>query len=424
MPEAFCLEAEGLRVGHGGQAVVEGVSFAVAPGSCWALLGANGSGKSTLLRALAGLSAPLSGQLRLGGAQLASLSMAERARRRSFVPQHLPADLAFSVAELLALGRHPHRGLWGPLDPAADGQATAAALKAMDLEALGHKALPQLSGGQRQRAYLAAALATEAPLILLDEPTAHLDVVHQLGLLRALEARRKARGEAVVLVLHDLNLAAQFADQLLVLGEGQVLAQGPVAQVLKPELLRRAFGVDMEVRTHPDSGRPYLLPGAPEARRRGLSAPLRAAGREVLHLVAGGSSGERLLPALHRLGYRLSVGAVNLLDGDEALARRLGADVVVEAPFSPMGAEAQRSLRERLAEAAVVVVADVAWGPGNLANLEAVAELPPGRELYLVASDLRERDFTDGRASALWQGLVAQGAQVMGEAELLAHLAP
>jgi iron complex transport system ATP-binding protein len=247
---------------------------------------------------------------------------------------------------------------------------------------------------------------------MLDEPTAHLDLGHQLEFFKLVRAATEARGVAAVAVLHDLNLAAQFCHRLWLVqagdasGPGGLLAAGRPEAVLLPELVQRAFGLAVQVRHHPDSGLPYLLPVDGIARQTG--------GGPRVHVIAGGGAGERLIPILHRLGCELSVGAVNLLDSDHTLAARLGLDLVVEAPFSPVGEAARRQLAERLARARHVVVADVAWGSGNLPNLEALVASDTHARIWLVAApDDERRDFTEGAAAALLARLQARGAERM-----------
>lgn len=425
------LMARGLAVGHGGKAVLAGLTLAIAPGTFVGLLGANGAGKSTLLRTLAGLLPPIAGQVLIHGKPVARYDARALARQRAYLGQEPPQDSGWKVGELVGLGRYAHQRAWGLVGGAADRALVAAAIARAGVEDLVDRRLDQLSGGQRQRAHLARAFAQGAPLLFLDEPTAHLDVAHQLAFHEVVRTA-VADGTTVVAVLHDLNLAAQFCDRLVVVRAGEggepggILADGAPDAVIRPEIVERAFGLRVQVRHHPETGRPYVLPAAGAVRESGRSARLRATRRDRLHIVAGGGAGQALLPAAWRLGYALSVGAVNLLDSDEALATRLGADVVVEAPFSPIGPEARVALATRLADAATVVVAEVAFGTGNVENLRALlarltAPAPP--RVWLVGTGgLTGRDFTDGEASALWARLLAAGAEALDAPAVLARL--
>lgn len=233
------LEAEALSVALGDRRVVDQVSIRFDAG-CWtAVVGPNGAGKSTLLATLAGLRRPSDGSLRLLGRALAAWPPRERARRLAWLGQLGEADGDLAVRDVVALGRLPTLGLLGAPGP-DDEAAVAAAMAETDCSALGARRLSALSGGERQRVLIARALAVDAPVLLLDEPTAHLDAPHQRALLRGLRAR-VARGVAVATVLHDLNLALA-ADRLAVMVAGRLEAHGPPADPAVREALERAFG--------------------------------------------------------------------------------------------------------------------------------------------------------------------------------------
>ncbi|MDB5097458.1 MAG: ABC-type cobalamin/Fe3+-siderophores transport system, ATPase component [Cyanobacteria bacterium RYN_339] len=414
------LSASRLACGYDGRPVVTEATLAVAPGELVGIVGPNGAGKSTLLKTLAGLLPTLGGQIAVQGKPLAAYRAAELAKLRAYMPQSLPADEGWTVREVVRMGRFPHQRGWGLVEAGADRAAIADALAATGLTTIQDQRVDRLSGGQRQRAYLARALAQDAPLLMLDEPTAHLDLGHQLEFFKLVRAATQERGVAAVAVLHDLNLAAQFCHRLWVVEAGDdaapggILADGRPEAVLVPELIQRAFGLAVQVRHHPDTGLPYLLPVD------GIERQI--AGRwAAVHVIAGGGSGVRLIPTLHRLGFAVSVGVVNLLDSDHTLAARLGLPCVVEAPFSPVGPPARQQLAARLAAAAHVIVGDVAWGSGNLANLEALADLPPDKLWLVEPSDGAGRDFTDGTATRLRAHLLAHGAHALELDALLDH---
>lgn len=238
------LSADGLAVSLGGRPVLSAVAFSVREGERIALVGPNGAGKTTLLRAVAGL-IPHAGRLALRGRPVAQWPARERAREVALVRQQVELAVDFTTEEIVALGRAPHLG-WTERLRADDRARVDGALDAVDLSALARRPVTQLSGGEQQRVALAQALAQDAPLLLLDEPTAHLDVRHQLDLLDRLRALSDA-GKTVIAALHDLGRAARFADRLWVLSGGTLAADGPPAQVLTPALLHDVFGVDAEV---------------------------------------------------------------------------------------------------------------------------------------------------------------------------------
>jgi len=248
----------GYDSADGRRPVLQGATLSLERGEVVALLGANGSGKTTLLRVIAGTLAPSAGTVLLFGRPISAWSRRELARRVAVVPQSPELPDGFSVSEVVALGRIPHaRRLFA--SDARDVEAVAAALRDADVERLAERPVAELSGGERQRVVVAMALAQEPQLLLLDEPTLHLDLAHQLALLRTLHRLRRARALTVVAVLHDLNLAAAFADRVLVVHEGRLVAgHGPDGR-LDPELVRRAFGVAVEEAVTA-SGRRLLAP--------------------------------------------------------------------------------------------------------------------------------------------------------------------
>ena len=238
---------ERVTVSLGGRAVVRDVSASVERGEWVALIGPNGAGKTTLLRAIAGL-LPYEGSVSLLDRPAATLERRARARLLALVPQAPETPPWLTVAEYVLLGRTPHLG---PLahEGAADREAAASALERLELGSLAERPLGTLSGGERQRAVVARALAQEAPIVLLDEPTAALDIGHQQQALELLDALRTTDGLTLVAAMHDLTLAAQYADRVLLLDEGRVVADGTPAEVLTEVALAAHYGASVRVVT-------------------------------------------------------------------------------------------------------------------------------------------------------------------------------
>ncbi|HEX2221692.1 MAG TPA: ABC transporter ATP-binding protein [Candidatus Limnocylindria bacterium] len=256
------IRADGLRfafpAGSPARSVLRGVDLALDRGELVALVGPNGSGKTTLLRLLTGLLRPDAGRISIFGRPLERWSRAELARRVAVLPQSLELPPGFRVAELVEMARAPHaRRLFGATPE--DRDAVERALLEADATALADRRAGALSGGERQRVLVAMSLAQEPDLLLLDEPTIHLDLAHAVGVLRAVEALRSRRGVAVLAVVHDLALASTFAARVAVLHEGRIVADGPPQRVLLPSLIGRVFGVSVEEATTRD-GRRVLVP--------------------------------------------------------------------------------------------------------------------------------------------------------------------
>jgi iron complex transport system ATP-binding protein len=254
------LLIEGLYAGYPGRTAVDGLDLAVRPGELTAVVGPNGCGKSTLLRAVARLHRPAAGRVLAGGADLWSLRPRQAARRVALLPQSPRAPEAITVRDLVRYGRHPHQGLFRQWSR-GDEEAVAEALSATATAELADRRLDELSGGQRQRCWLAMVLAQQTPVVLLDEPTSALDLGHAVEVLDL--ARAVARsGRTVVAVLHDLSGAARYADTLVALRAGRLLASGPPREVVSPSLVRELYGVRADVLAAPGDGAPVVVPAA------------------------------------------------------------------------------------------------------------------------------------------------------------------
>lgn len=255
------LRAEALTLAYGEREVVHDLTLAIPDGQVTAVVGPNACGKSTLLRGLARLLPPARGRVLLDGVPVAQRPTREVARVLGVLPQQPLAPEGVTVAELVGRGRSPHHGLldrWS----GADDAAVAEALHLTGTLDLAERRLDELSGGQRQRVWIAMALAQGTDVLLLDEPTTFLDVAHQVEVLELLAELNATRGTTVVLVLHDLSLAARYADLLVVMAQGRVVAAGPPAQVLDAATVRRAFGLECVVVPDPVTGTPLVVPVA------------------------------------------------------------------------------------------------------------------------------------------------------------------
>ncbi len=259
MTTAHQLSADAVTLAYGDRIVVDQLSLAIAGGRVTVIVGANGCGKSTLLRTLARLIRPRSGQVVLDGAELSSRPTREIARTLGLLPQGPVAPEGIAVADLVGRGRHPHQRLLARWT-ARDYQVVAEALAVTGIADLADRSVDELSGGQRQRVWIAMALAQQTDLLLLDEPTTHLDVAHQIEVLDLLTDLNRDRGTTIVMVLHDLNLAARYADELVAIVDGRVHAVGAPIDVITPDLVRDVFGLDCTVIPDPLSGKPLVLP--------------------------------------------------------------------------------------------------------------------------------------------------------------------
>ena len=261
------LRATGLSVGYDGADVIDGLDLLVPSERVTAVVGANGCGKSTLLRALARLMRPRRGSVLLDGRSIYEQPSKAVARRLGMLPQSPVAPDGLTVEDVVARGRYPHQGLFRQWS-AQDEAAVEEALAATDMVGLRDRQLDELSGGQRQRAWIAMTLAQQTELLLLDEPTTFLDLAHQVDVLELLDRLVDERGRTVVMVLHDINQACRYADQLVAVRDGRIHAAGAPADVVDNAFIHDVFGLEARVVEDPVTGTPLCLPIAQPRRTR------------------------------------------------------------------------------------------------------------------------------------------------------------
>lgn len=259
------LVAEGIVAELGGTRILDGVDLAVEPGGWISIVGPNGAGKTTLIRVLSGALAARAGRVLIDGDDLSSLRTRDRGRRIALVPQSPVVPVGVSALDYVLLGRTPHIPFFGS-ESTDDLDVALGTLDRLGVGDLAHRDVESCSGGERQRVFLARALAQQAPILLLDEPTTALDIGHQQEVLDLVDGLRTDHGIAVVSTMHDLTLAGLYADELMLLGGGRVVERGPAASVLTEDSLRRHFGARVSVL--PGASGPVVVPHrAPQARR-------------------------------------------------------------------------------------------------------------------------------------------------------------
>ncbi len=415
------LTIERVTAGYSpGRPVLREISLSVKRGEFVGVAGPNGSGKSTLVRVASRSLRPWEGRALLDGRDVWSLGAREFARRTAVVPQETYVPFDLSALETVLLGRHPHAGPLH-LENAADENAAIEALDAVGAAGLARRSIREISGGERQRVIVAKALMQEPALLLLDEPTAHLDVAHQMEVLSLVSRLAKERELTVVAVLHDLNLAAAWCQRIVVMHGGQIAADGAPNDVITEPMIAHVWQARMWVKRHPATGRPFLLPAPPPFEPED---PRNGHGLRV-HVICGGGSGGPALSALMDAGWSVTCGVVNVGDSDEEMCRAMNIPHVAEAPFCPVSPE-RASANLRLAtEADAVVLTAFCVGPGNLDNLRtALAAMEAGRRvIYLRGTDEQTADFTGGEGAALLAKIRERAAEAASVDELRAKIA-
>lgn len=412
------LFVEKLDFSYGCETILKEISFQVEEGGFVAIVGPNGSGKSTLLKNLSAALTPMSGQVFLEGASLFQVPPKELAKKMAVVPQETGVQFPFTVMETVLMGRMPHQKRFQG-DSEGDLARVKEALERTNTWHLRDRSIMELSGGERQRVIVARALAQEPQILLLDEPTAHLDLQHQMELLHLLKALNEESKVTVLAVLHDLNLAAQFSKYVLLLHNTHIFAAGSPEEVLTAGNIRQVYGMEVVIAPNHLTGKFNIIPVA-------LSKPMASPSKPpAIHLICGGGTGSFLMEQLVQQGYQVSCGVVNIGDTDWSKAQSLGIPMVEEMPFTPISEETYEQNCNLLKKSQIVVVLPIPFGHGNVGNLrQALGAYQMGKEVFLVGEeDLSGRDFTGGKAKEIYDTLLEGGVQVIPQAmELLSLL--
>jgi iron complex transport system ATP-binding protein len=393
------LVVDRVTAGYGRRTVLQEVSMVAPRGQVTGLIGPNGSGKTTLVRVASRGLEPRAGVVLVEGLNPYALRARQAARLVAVVPQEVQPAFEYSVFEMVLMGRSPYRSAWGG-GGAEDWTQARRAMAAGRVQHLADRPLGELSGGERQRVILAQALAQDAPVLLLDEPTTHLDIRHVVEFASLIRELARSEEKAVLAIFHDLNLASAYCDQLYAMAEGRIVASGSPGSVLTRDLVAEIFGIEVEVTPSGVTGRPAVIVAPPVT---ALGPRLEA----LVHVVGGAGRAAPILRGLVERGFDVSVGVLHDGDTDAVVAERLNLVRVTVPPFSEIDARSAGDCLELMIAASLVVVCDAPFGPGNIENLRlalrAIERGVPG--ILLEQVPIQERDFTNGRAAELWSRL-------------------
>lgn len=400
------IVVDGLELRYGSHPVLDGAEFTVRRGDLLALLGANGAGKSTLLRCISKILAPTTGQILLNGRELRTIAAREAASLMAVVPQEQAVDFDFTVEEIVRMGRLPYLRRF---QKEGEEEETIAR-RAMEMTGVSHlagRSITALSGGEKQRVLMARAICQEPEALLLDEPTANLDIGYQSSFLELAARLNREKGVTVIAAIHDLNLAVHHFDRFMLLAEGRVLATGRAEEVITAEKIRRSYGVPAFIYRHPLYG---VLQVSVEKRNPAGKAVRRAA---RVHVIGGGEEALPALELLYRAGLRLSVGPVSVQDSGCRFAQFHRFPVVKVPPFSAITDSLHQAHLQLIRRADAVVVPPVPFGEGNLRCLTAVKQAGNGGipVFVLEPAGLSKRDFSGGKASEMFKQLLQGGAR-------------
>ncbi len=394
------LKIQGLTTGYSEDEVLKNVSLNMGKGDFTGIIGPNGSGKSTLIRASTGIIEAWSGKISLDGKSIESMKRRQIAKKTAVVPQDTFISFPYSAWEVVVMGRTPYLGRFE--NPGKKDKSLAKnAMRATGTFKFKDSSVQELSGGELQRVVVARALTQEPDLLLLDEATSHLDIGHKKEIMDTIKAKNQEEKLGVISVHHNLNLAARYCENILLLDEGDIHAYGTPEEVLTSSNLRAVYGVEAEVHEHPKDGSLYVSP-VDESWSKG--------GEEKrIHVVCGGDSSGALLRELIEEGYKVSAGVLNVMDSDYEKAEFLDIECVTEAPFSNISEDSYENNLKLIKQSDLVILTDFPVGEGNVRNLEGVLEGIDGSKecLMIDGQNVEKRDYTEnGKGARLYRKLL------------------
>ena len=391
----YALEVDNLEYGYDNSLTLKGISFHVEKGEFLSIIGPNGSGKSTLLKTLNRLYKIKSGTILIESRDINDYKSRDMAKKIALVPQDTSIDYEFSVEDVVMMGRHPYKGRFQKEDQ-EDLDIIYEAMEMTNTLKLRDRLITEISGGERQRVFIAKALAQKPSIILLDEPTSHLDINHQMDILNLLKTLNEQRGMTIVLVIHDINLAARYSHEIILLNAGKIQRKGTPEAVITNENVEIAYNLKIAIEKNKYTNTIYLTP---------IEIPHIAANNNLkrIHIICGGGTGQDVINQLYYKGFKLSLGVLNVGDSDWELGKSLRIPMVEEAPFSGISDKAYNKNFDTVQSSDIIVITKVPIGNGNLRNYELAFEaLKSGKKVYFVGENEYDTlDYTNGQGIEL-----------------------
>ncbi|MCW4016136.1 MAG: ABC transporter ATP-binding protein [Candidatus Bathyarchaeota archaeon] len=410
------LSIDGIECSYGSVDVLKDINFNVKSGEFLGILGPNGSGKTTLLKSISRVLKPKKGAILIGTENIYNMKTVDVAKQMAVVPQSTPVSFDFTALEVVLMGRNPHMARF-KMEGKKDLEIAKKSMELTRTWEFADRPVTELSGGEIQRVIIARALTQEPQILLLDEPTTHLDISNQLEIMDLIKHLCETQKLLIVAVFHDFNLAARYCDSIILLKDGKIVAAGKSNDTLTSENVKKVFSVNTIVKNHPITGQLHVIP---------ISRPIILQPKSlIVHLICGGGTGSPIMKTLLDEGYRVTAGVLNLLDTDQETAQLLSIPTTNEAPFSPITTEAHKANLQMISKANVLVVTPTQFGDGNLRNLDAAeTALKQGIPTVLLENGpMGERDFTNGKATEYLKRLKTKGATtVKSTSELVQFL--
>ena len=404
------ISVKNLNFSYGKKKILDDVSFNVGKGDFISILGPNGAGKSTIVNLISSILKDYEGRIEVGGRNLKRLNSKDVAKMMAVVPQYTDPGFSFTVAEMVMMGRNPYISRFGT-ERKEDYHAADEAMEKTKILTFANRKFSELSGGEKQRVIIAQALAQDSPILLLDEPTSHLDINFQIEFMNLFLDLNKREKKTIIGIFQDINLAIQNSQKIMLLKEGRIFNFGSVEDTINRENIKNVFGSDVFIGRNPVTGNLYVSPVFNTAIERDIIA--QGANKcSRVHVIGGGGAASQVISLLHSSGYVISCGVINTLDSDLDTARMLEIPYAAEAPFSPISLDSQNKNFEFIKSSDAVILPAVEFGPGNFSNLLSVNKAIGLRKKVIIIDkeNIRKRDHTDGKAEKLYGKMIKNGA--------------
>jgi iron complex transport system ATP-binding protein len=392
--------------GYDGTKVLNNLSFNVEAGSFVSILGPNGSGKSTLINLISKVLKNYNGEIKIRDKDIGKISTRDIAKLVAVVPQYINPGFDFTVGEIVLMGRFPYVSRFGR-EKKEDFETAQNVMEKTKILDLARKKFNELSGGEKQRVVIAQALVQNTPIMLLDEPTTHLDINFQIELMDLFYKLNSQEGKTIIGVFHDINLAINYSKKIIFLKNGSIYSYGDASTTVNKETIRNVFSSDVYVSKNPFTGKLYISPTFSAGFEKDHSVK-----NIKIHVIGGGGAASPVLNLLCSRGYILSCGVVNNFDTDLDTAKMLEISYISEAPFSPISLDSQHKNLEFIKASDVVILPEIEFGHGNFSNLVSVKEaLELGKKVIVIdGKNITVRDHTDGKARRLYDRIMKKGA--------------
>lgn len=411
------ISVRSLSFSYYRERVLNNINFDVGEGNFISILGPNGVGKSTLVNLITGVIGGYEGEIKIGGQNIGKLGSQDIAKMVGVVPQYTSPGFNFTVAEMVMMGRFTYISRFEG-ERKKDLDKVNEAMEKTRILPFAKRKFNELSGGEKQRVIIAQALAQDSPVLILDEPTSHLDINFQIEFMNIFRQLNERENKTIIGIFHDINLAIQNSREIMLLKEGSIFDCGRVASVISRENIKSVFGSDVFVGKNPVTKNLYV---SPIFYYNLSSHPAASPVKKLLkiHVIGGGGAASPIINLLHSRGHMVSCGVVNTLDTDMDTARMLKIPCIAEAPFSPISSDSQNKNLKFLKSCDVVILPEIEFGPGNFSNLLSVKEAIKLKKKVIIidGENICKRDHTGGKAAELYMEIIKDGAVVIKSEE-------